>query len=79
MPDTIVATIPKNAREELRVSLSEFKGVDLVNLRVWFKAGDDTMRPGNAGLAMRLDKLPEIITALQAAEREARAQGLVGD
>lgn len=56
--------IPKNAREEIRVSVDEFKGHRLVNLRVWF--GDDgEKRPGKQGIAFRLDLLPDIVSALQ--------------
>jgi hypothetical protein len=79
MADTIVGIIPKNAREELRIGLSDFKGSDLVNLRVWFKAQDGAMRPGNAGVAMRTEKLPEIIAALHAAEAAARSRGLLAE
>lgn len=77
MADTLIASIPKNAREEIRVSLSEFNGHDLANLRVWFDAGDGEQRPGNKGLAFKLDKLPAVIEALQQLEAEAHRLGLV--
>ncbi len=77
MADTLIASIPKNAREEIRVSLSEFNGHDLANLRVWFDAGDGDMRPGNKGLAFKINKLPEVIQALGKLEAEARRLGLV--
>ena len=77
MADQLIASIEKNAREEIRVSLSEFNGHDLANLRVWFQTDDGDMRPGKAGIAFRLAKLPEVIKALQSAEAEARRLGLV--
>lgn len=59
------ATIRKNANEELRVSLDEFRGHRLVNLRVWFKAEDGEMRPGKQGVALRVELLPELMEALR--------------
>lgn len=63
---TELATIPKNAREEIRVSVDDFKGARLVNIRVWF--GDDAdKRPGKQGIAFRLDLLPAVLDALKRA------------
>ncbi|EYD75011.1 hypothetical protein Rumeso_03435 [Rubellimicrobium mesophilum DSM 19309] len=42
-------SLRKNSREELRVSLDEFKGHRLLNLRVWFEGDDGQMRPGKQG------------------------------
>ena len=78
MADTIIANIPKNRREEIRISLSTSNGHDLANLRVWFTADDGQMRPGKSGLAFRLDKLPAVIEALGQLEAEARRRGLIG-
>lgn len=72
-----VAILKKNSREEIRVSLDKFKGSDLFNLRVWFEADDGQMRPGKSGLAFRVDKLPEFITAANAALAEAKTKGLL--
>ena len=60
--------IRKNAREEIRITLDDFKGHQLVNLRVWFDAGNGEFRPGKQGLAFRLDLLPEVLKALGALE-----------
>jgi hypothetical protein len=66
-------------REEVRVALSEFNGHDLVNIRVWAEprdGGPDKI-PTKAGLALRVEKLPELIEALEEAERQAREAGLI--
>ncbi len=70
-----IAIIQKNSREELRVTLEEYRGHDLLNLRVWFEAEDGTMRPGKQGLALRLELLPELRQALEAAQAQAERQG----
>jgi Transcriptional Coactivator p15 (PC4) len=64
MTDQLIATIQKNSREEIRIGRSEFKGHDLVNIRVWFESEDGTMRPGKSGLAFRIELLPEVSAAL---------------
>lgn len=68
----MIASIPKNAREEIRVSVDDFQGHRLCNVRVWYREGDD-FRPGKQGIALRLDLLPQLVTALQGAAKEGGA------
>lgn len=42
------ASIRKNVREEIRVSVEMFNGRYIASIREWFSAPDGTMRPGNA-------------------------------
>ncbi len=66
--------IKKNSREELRVSIEEFRGHRLINLRIWFEGDDGQMRPGKQGVALRLEFLPELraaLTKLEAADGQA--------
>ena len=74
-----LATIRKNALEEIRVGLSEFNGHDLLNIRIWTdpRNGGSERIPTKAGIACRVALLPEIIEALQQAEAQARARGLL--
>src|SRR5712675_2361871 len=68
-----ISVIRKNAAEEIRIELSEFRGHDLINIRVWTDPRDGAERiPTKAGIACRIALLPELITALQQAEAEAR-------
>ena len=78
MAEKLIATIEKNKLEEIRVSLAAFNGYDLANLRVFYRTDDGDMRPGKAGLAFRLEKLPAVIQALNDLEAEARRSGLLG-
>jgi len=65
-------TIRKNAREEIRVARVEYKGYDLVNLRIWFRADDGSMRPGRDGFAIRAGLVDELIDALLDAKQGAQ-------
>ncbi len=80
MQETVIATIEKNAVEELRVALSEYRGHDLVNLRIWanYDSAGSEKRPTKKGFALRIEFLPELIAVLKKAETAARAAGLLG-
>lgn len=74
---TAIATIKKNSREELRVTLDDFRGHHLVNVRVFYDAGDGEMKPGKQGIAVKVELLPELLAALYAAEKTAQLAGLM--
>ena len=59
-------TVPKNAREEIRIERQDFKGHDLLNLRVFYDDGTGEMRPGKQGLAIRSELVPELLSAIEA-------------
>ena len=64
--DRVVAEIPKNASEIVRIALSEFKGKPLIDVRVYFKSetGGEP-KPTRKGVAINPALLPELIIALQ--------------
>ena len=76
----LISTIPKNAREQIRVALDEFKTKDatynMVSMRTFFEDGGE-YRPGRNGLNVRVELLPAIVAALRDAETEARKAGLL--
>lgn len=71
MPDTQtvepLARVKKNAREDLLIQRTEFKGKDLLDVRVFAVDGDD-LTPTRKGLALQpatwRQLLPEIQKAL---------------
>jgi len=80
MSSHVVADIPRSSTEDVRVSLSHFKGHDLVDLRVFVEAaGNDDRVPTRRGIALRIDRLPELVIALQEVEAIARRNGLLED
>ncbi|AGT08119.1 transcriptional coactivator p15/PC4 family protein [Paracoccus aminophilus] len=68
-----LAIIPKNQREEIRLSLDDYKGMQLVNLRIWFKADDGEFRPSQKGIAFKAELLPAVLEGLQAAQKGGTA------
>ena len=77
-----IRTIKTSRFRELRVGISEFKGHDMVQVRQWVTPyqGDDSERiPTKNGVSFNVRDLPEVIAALQEAEQEARAAGLLNE
>lgn len=65
-PEAIIAEIPKNARETILVTTSEFNGHRLASIRVWVPLPNgDGRLPTKTGIAFRRELLPDIIRALQ--------------
>ncbi len=66
--------------QEIRVGLGEFKGHHLLSFRIFTDPYEDHAQgrvPTKKGVTLALTKLPELIAALQQAESEARAAGLL--
>lgn len=59
MPEII-----KNSREIIRVTRGEYRGHDMVNVRVFYDAGEGDLKPGKQGVAFRAALLPEFLEAL---------------
>lgn len=76
---TQIASIQKNKRETLIVELSEYKGHNLVSLRVWANNSEGVAVPTPKGVTVSVALLPAIREAFQTAESEARRLGLMNE
>jgi hypothetical protein len=82
IPDPVlIAKFWKNRRqiESLHVSLSEYEGHALINVRLYVTGTDGIDRPTTKGIALAIRKLPELARALVKAETTARELGLLDD
>jgi hypothetical protein len=69
--ERLVATIPKNSREEFRVSRGEYKGRDLITMRVWYEDRESgEMRPGKAGITLSIGLVAQIVETIQSAAKD---------
>jgi len=59
------------------VSLKDFEGTNLIDVREHFTDGKGCMRPSTKGLAMGVRRLPELSRALRQALEKARAMKLL--
>ena len=64
----------KNAREEFRTERQEFRGHDLLNIRVFYDDGSGEYLPGKQGIAVRTELVPELMDAIQSATSKEVAQ-----
>jgi len=71
--DTVVYVFPKNSREEVRASLTTFKGHRLADLRVYAADENDVEHPTRKGIAVRVADLPKLLEAVQALIEAERA------
>lgn len=68
----VIAEFEKNSREVVRVSLTQYNGIDLLDVRAFYQSAGE-WKPGK-GLAVRRDLVTPLRKALQAAEK-AQAAG----
>lgn len=73
----VIATFEKNKKEEVRVSLDTFHGKKLINLRVWFKDDDGTMKPGKQGIALGMDRYKDLAGAVLELGQHLKTNGLI--
>ena len=81
MPDDasdVIATVPKNGREDVRVALSEYAGRRQIDVRTFADArGGGERKPTPKGVNLSVKHLPELIEALQDAAAVALRRGLI--
>jgi len=75
MSDTarLIHAFPKNPLEEIRVSLTEFKKKQYIDLRVYYKGDDGEYHPSKKGITVSLDLFPDLVEAIE------KARELVGE
>jgi hypothetical protein len=76
--NTIIARIPKNTRDEVIVSLGEYRGHNLIDIRVFADInGLGAQVATKKGISLHVTMVPAIIKALMDALGEAHRRGLI--
>ena len=76
--DKTVAVFPKNKFQEVRIGIREFKGIDLVDIRIWTQIQGSTDLVATAkGVAINVALLPELLKSLHEAEKVLKENRLV--
>lgn len=64
----IIKDIQKNSKEIIRVEVSEFKGIKLINLRIWFQVIDESgniaYKPSQKGVALNISHYNDLKDAI---------------
>jgi hypothetical protein len=71
--EALVARIAKNPTEEVRVSLTSYRGHDLVDIRVFFQDEQGEWRPTKRGVSLSVDSFAELREAIVKAEEMLNA------
>jgi hypothetical protein len=61
----VVYTFPKNPLEEVRASITVYKGKQYVDLRIFYKGDDGEYHPSKKGLTISLDLFSELDKAVE--------------
>ena len=73
----MVATVPKNAREEIRLAISEYRGHTYADLRIFADTGLPERIPTQKGVTVAPERLDELLDGLQAVRAECERRGLI--
>lgn len=66
--DQLIATIEKNADEEIRVSLREYKGHPYIDIRLYWKPPEGEPGPTKKGVTLNPELFPGLKKAMGALE-----------
>ncbi len=77
--EIVIGGFPKNPREDVRVVISNFKGHDLLGVRVWYKDSEGELRPSKTGITVRVDLLPELSRLMEKAKEVVIEKGMLDE
>jgi hypothetical protein len=67
--DEVIAQFEKNATEVVRVSLAEYRGHKLIDLRVYYSDGEGQYRPTKKGVSLAVGLYGDFKKALHSLEK----------
>lgn len=70
----IIAEVNKNSREIVRLTLQEFKGLRLLDIRVYASRKDGQVVPTRQGVCIQVSMISQLLEALRKALEAADAQ-----
>ncbi len=65
----IVHSFPKNPLEEVRSSITFFKGKQYVDIRIYYKGDDGEYRPSKKGVTLSVELFPELEAGVQSLKK----------
>lgn len=66
--------IRKNARESIRLQMTDFRGATFLDVRIWADHGEGEAKPTTKGVTVPLAALPAFVQAVASIGREERLQ-----
>lgn len=73
----LISQFEKNKKEEVRISVDTFHGRKLINIRVFYRDDDGSMKPGKQGLALSVEQYKDIAGAILELGQHLKSKGLI--
>lgn len=69
--NTCFLNLRRSDSERLRVTVDEYRGRTLIDLRIWYCTESGEWKPGRAGVSLRPEQVSEVLQALRLAVQAA--------
>ena len=73
----VIAKFEKNSREEVHISVDDFRGRKIINIRVYYRSESGEWLPGKQGLAVGIDRYRDLAEAILKLGEKLKAEGLL--
>jgi hypothetical protein len=74
----LVTKFDKNSTEEVHVQITEYKGHNLIDIRVfYYPEGEEEARPTKKGISISTDLFPDLKKAILELEKALSEEGLL--
>ncbi|MBN3734929.1 hypothetical protein G3N98_28930 [Burkholderia sp. Tr-20390] len=73
---TCFLNLRRSDSERLRVTVGEYRGRMLIDVRIWFVADGGEWKPGRAGVSLRPEQAGELMQALRLAAQAVDPLGV---
>lgn len=73
----LISRFEKNKKEEVRVSVDSFHGRKLINIRVYYRDDDGSMKPGRQGIALSVEQYKDFAGAILELGQHLKSKGLI--
>jgi Transcriptional Coactivator p15 (PC4) len=70
----IVGAVRKGRNAEVRVTLQEFKGAEVLDVRVYFRGENGQMKPTGKGITVSVRSLPQLAALINEAAQRAEGE-----
>jgi hypothetical protein len=75
----IVAQWRRNQKEQIRITLDQYHGRNVISLRTWWKNAAGEERAGRDGISLDVSHAPKLAKAFKRAHSKAKKTGLLDD
>lgn len=66
----VVYEFDKNSIEKVRISLTDYKGHRLIDIRVYYENDDKKFLPTRKGISLLLELFPELLKGIEKARKK---------